>query len=304
MAMNINKEYGDLKDDYDDFLKEVIRSVEKMIKDAKIPIASIYGRRKELDSIIEELTSERFRIKKSITELEDLVGLRIVLLFPEYKTKVIELLSHDFVVLKDTSLTPQDYATFGYRSDHLIVEVRDKWLEVPAWRTHQHKKIEIQIRTLSEHIWAETSHALYYKREENIPDAFKRDLSILSALLENVDEKLQNIKIKVEKHFKHIKECPYDEILTMDLHSETFRRVMLKNSNNIYDYNDYQNRELSTRIEKDYDILIVSALEELIAGKIDLENITTNAYVSKVIQILEKDKEEKYNKTNTGEGNE
>lgn len=51
------------------------------------------------------------------------------------------------------------------------------------------------------HIWAETSHSIFYKREENIPDIINRDLYRLSALLEVVDEKLQTIKNTVENTF-------------------------------------------------------------------------------------------------------
>src|SRR5690606_6286322 len=114
---------------------------------------------------------------------------------------------------------------FGYSSAHLVLGVKDDWLKTPDWEDHLDKKVEVQIRTLSEHIWAETSHSLFYKREENIPTVISRDLYRLAALLEVVDEKMQGIKDSVESHFEYIRKCPYQEILTMDLNPETFRRV-------------------------------------------------------------------------------
>lgn len=294
IIMDITKEYSDLKSGYDDFLQEVTRTVVKLIKRNKIPIAfDIYGRTKTLVSIEEKLLSKRFNIKKSICEFDDMVGLRIVLLFPEFKNQVIDLLCNEFDLLNDPNKKQKNPDKFGYSSTHLILRVKSEWLSTPDWESHSGKKIEVQIRTVAEHIWAETSHTLFYKREENIPVDNTRDLYRLAALLEVVDEKLDSIKTQVEKHFKHISECPYNEILNMDLNSETFRRVMLKNSDGIYDLNDTRNKELSSRVEHDYDIFKINILEDLINEKISTTGLTSNDFVSHVITLLELDKQGK-----------
>ena len=262
--MNIGKEYSSINHDYKDFLDEFSRIVEKILSKNDIPTAfKIYGRIKDLDSIIEKVSSNRAEIEKSITELNDLVGLRIVLLFPEYKDKVVEILTSEFKLLNDPKNSYQSPDKFGYSSVHLILGIKDKWAQTPDWEDHVGKKIEVQIRTLSEHIWAETSHSLFYKREENIPNAINRDLYKLSAILEVADDKLQDLKLKVEEHFKYIQKAPYVEILKLDLNSETFRRVMDENSNGIYNLNDYKNKVLSSKIEKEYNILNALHLHEL-----------------------------------------
>lgn len=288
--IDIQNEYLKIKSDYDDFLNEVMRTVGKLLNRNQIPIAfDVLGRTKSLESIIEK--SQRIDIKKSITDFHDIVGLRIVLLFPEFKEKVVELLCHEFKLLNDPSKTQQKPDSFGYSSIHLILGIKEQWASTPDWEGHAGKKIEIQIRTVSEHIWAETSHTLFYKREENIPNIIKRDLSRVSALLEVVDEKLQSLKQQVEEHFNNVKQLSYEEILKMDLNSETFRRVMLKNSNNIYDYSDYKNKELSSRVEHDYNIVNINLLETLIAGNIDISGLNSSQYVDKVIYLLEQYKE-------------
>ncbi|WP_343591126.1 hypothetical protein [Flavobacterium sp.] len=288
--IDIQNEYLKIKSDYDDFLNEVMRTVGKLLNRNQIPIAfDVLGRTKSLESIIEK--SQRVDIKKSITDFHDIVGLRIVLLFPEFKEKVVELLCHEFKLLNDPSKTQQKPDSFGYSSIHLILGIKEQWASTPDWEGHGGKKIEIQIRTVSEHIWAETSHTLFYKREENIPNIIKRDLSRVSALLEVVDEKLQSLKQQVEEHFNNVKQLSYEEILKMDLNSETFRRVMLKNSNNIYDYSDYKNKELSSRVEHDYNIVNINLLETLIAGNIDISGLNSSQYVDKVIYLLEQYKE-------------
>nr|WP_315151312.1 RelA/SpoT domain-containing protein [uncultured Flavobacterium sp.] len=287
----LEKEYKNIIEDYTDFLEEIKRMVEKILHRNQIPIAfGINGRIKTLDSIFEKVTSERFIIKNTVTELNDLIGLRIVLLFPEFKDKVVEILSTELKLLNDPNKSSQSPDKFGYSSIHLILGIKDEWIKVPSWENHSNKKIEVQVRTLSEHIWAETSHSLFYKREENIPNIINRDLYKLSALLEVVDDKLQALKYTVEEHFRYIVDAPYDEILKLDLNSETFRRVMFENSKGLYNLNDYKNKILSSKIEKDYNILNVNILDNIINDKIELKQIDTDKYIEKVIELLENEK--------------
>lgn len=284
-------EYLKIESDYIDFLNEVKRVIDKLLIKNKIPTAfNIYGRLKSLDSIEEKHISERFIIENSITELNDLVGIRIVLLFPEFKEKVIEILLAEFRQIVHYVSPNQHVEKFGYNSVHLILGVKDEWLNTPDWAEHPDKKIEIQIRTLSEHIWAETSHSLFYKREENIPKIITRDLYRLSALLEVVDEKMQNIKNQVFGHFEFIKNCPYDEILKLDLNSETFRRVMEKNSGGIYNLNENKNKELSSIIERNYNILTTIVLETLIKDKVNFEHLDNDLFVNEILILLDEEK--------------
>ena len=66
---------------------------------------------------------------------------------------------------------------------------------------------------------------------------------------------------------------------------------MLKNSNDIYDYTDYKNKELSSRVEHDYNIVNINLLDTLIAGNIDITGLNSSKYVDKVIDLLEQYKE-------------
>ncbi|SHL34878.1 GTP pyrophosphokinase [Flavobacterium chilense] len=293
--MDVRNEYLSLKEEYDDFLIEIKRIIEKILKVNNIPIAfDILGRTKTLDSIEEKLLAKRYTIKESITELNDLVGIRIVLLFPGLKDDVVNLLSEKFQVM-DVIQKKIPVDKFGYNSVHLILGIKEEWSQSLNFENHSSKKIEIQIRTVAEHIWAETSHVLFYKKEENIPNIIRRDFHRLSALLEIIDENLQNIKNRVEYHFTEVQENEYDEILIMDLNPETFKRVMLKNSNGLYDFEDQKNKELSSRIEKNYNILNAGYLDTLIMDKIDLHNLSSQEFVQKVLELLDDklDSEEK-----------
>ena len=49
--------------------------------------------------------------------------------------------------------------------------------------------MEIQIRTVMQHAWAEIEHDLGYKSKEDIPDKYRRQFSILAGLIELADDK-------------------------------------------------------------------------------------------------------------------
>ena len=102
---------------------------------------------------------------------------------------------------------------------------------------------------------------------------------------------MQSIKTRVLEHFEHIKNCSYDEILKADLNSGTFERVMLENSAGLYNVNEIQNKELSSRIEKDYNILNTAILDSLIKDQIDLSNFNSDKFVFEVLEILEIEKQ-------------
>ena len=65
---------------------------------------------------------------------------------------------------------------------------------------------------------------------------------------------------------------------------------MVENSKGIYNFNDYRNKILSSKIEKDYNILNVNILDDIIAEKIELTEIDSDMYIEKVIELLEIEK--------------
>jgi hypothetical protein len=54
-------------------------------------------------------------------------------------------------------------------------------------------KAEVQIRTLSQHIWAEASHHLQYKQKDNVPLPVLRSIYRTSALLETIDLEFERL---------------------------------------------------------------------------------------------------------------
>jgi putative GTP pyrophosphokinase len=83
---------------------------------------------------------------------------------------------------------------FGYSSMHYVVRFPKDWLVVPAMALFGEMKAEIQVRTIAQHLWADASHILQYKNEENIPEPIKRSIHRVSAILETVDLEFESTK--------------------------------------------------------------------------------------------------------------
>jgi len=147
----------------------------------------IEARVKEWSSI-EEKISRKSLILDNIEDLDDFIGIRLILLFRRDLIAVDNLLRNALNIKssEDTSLRLAD-TQFGYQSQHYIIEVPETWLEIPSWGDLGGIRVEIQVRTLAQHIWAAASHKLQYKHEASVPLPLRRSINRASALLETVD---------------------------------------------------------------------------------------------------------------------
>ena len=156
----------------------------------------IEGRVKTWESISEKIQRKSLSLDQ-VTDLDDLVGIRTILLFRPDLTRVEELLRSTLDVLKaeDTS-TRLNESQFGYQSRHFIVKLPARWLSVPSLAGLGDLKAEIQVRTLAQHIWAAASHKLQYKNEANVPPPLRRSIHRVSALLETVDLEFERLLLE------------------------------------------------------------------------------------------------------------
>lgn len=54
-------------------------------------------------------------------------------------------------------------------------------------------KAEVQVRTVTQHVWAAASHVLQYKQEASVPLPVRRSIYRVSALLETVDLEFERV---------------------------------------------------------------------------------------------------------------
>lgn len=143
---------------------------------------------------IEEKISRKFYTLGKISQLGDLVGVRLILLFRVDRDRLEKIIKQNFDVVsyEDAGAKLGD-AQFGYQSQHYIVRLKPEWLKVPSYADLDTISVEIQARTVAQHIWAAASHKLQYKREDSVPVPLRRTINRVSALLEIVDLEFERV---------------------------------------------------------------------------------------------------------------
>lgn len=180
------------------------------IVNANSPIEFVTGRIKPLASIYDKSLQKGIPFEPSdelATELQDIVGLRIMCQFVDDIAAVTELIRqrNDMKVIEE-----KDYITHskpsGYRSHHMIIEY-------PV-ETIQGRKIviaEIQIRTLAMNFWASIEHSLNYKYKGEFPAEIKERLQNAAEAAFRLDEEMSQIRSEIQEaqaYFSEYKEDP------------------------------------------------------------------------------------------------
>lgn len=200
----------------------------QVIKDHSLTLAfPIESRVKSWASIQEKLDRKSLN-PKSIAEIPDLVGIRVVLLFLRDLRTCCKVVTEIFPVkeMEDVASRLGD-AQFGYQSVHHSLTIPDSWITVPTFSGCNGVTAELQVRTIAQHTWAAASHILQYKHEANIPAEVRRSINRVSALLETVDLEFERALREREKYLGEPAETrSSDEALNVDLLAATLDSML------------------------------------------------------------------------------
>lgn len=216
--VRLRHEYQDLAPVAGRFAEMLARELQESLRRSEVPLAvPVEFRVKSWTSIEDKLGRSWFH-GASLSELHDLIGIRLILLFRRDVEQACSLVENLCRVLgrRDKS---EDLAVeqFGYQSLHLIVKPPLSWLSVPSFSGFHHLEAEIQIRTLAQHMWAAASHELQYKQEEGVPPPVRRAIHRVSALLETVDLEFERVLSERETYRSSVLDTTQEHSLNSDL---------------------------------------------------------------------------------------
>jgi ppGpp synthetase/RelA/SpoT-type nucleotidyltranferase len=255
---------------------ELVNQINTILVRDNIRLAfPIQNRVKSIESIINKCQSGRYNIKKTIFELQDLVGLRLILLFRNDIDIIANAISQSFNVINSyNTIDKLEYNQFGYSSIHMIVSIPEDWSKIPSFSGLDSITFELQIRTISQHIWSEASNYLQYKKESNVPKELLRATGRVSALLEIIDLELERLIIDREVYVNgiNIKQLQQEE---KELDVDSLEKIL-------DEYLPYRNKEFAER----YDDLI----NELKLLKIDTVDKLIMFLIKNMDYIKEQDK--------------
>ncbi|WP_294200830.1 MULTISPECIES: GTP pyrophosphokinase family protein [Chryseobacterium] len=164
----------------------------------KIPIHQITGRVKTKASLAQKIIKKDKY--KSLNEITDILGLRVITYFEDDISKIEEVLNREFTVDWSNSVDKGhiEIDKFGYKSIHFILQVNDQKAKSKEYADYKEIRFEIQLRSILQHSWAEIEHDLGYKSVTDIPEKAQRTFYRVAALLEQAD--IEFTKLKKEIH--------------------------------------------------------------------------------------------------------
>jgi len=159
------------------------------------PIEHVNARLKSPESILDkarrrgiELTFESFR-----ENILDIAGVRVVCSFISDAYWVAKMLATQsditVVQVKDYIENPKSN---GYKSLHLIVRV-----PIFLSESVEHMNVELQIRTVAMDFWASLEHKIYYKFEQEVPEALLAELADAADVANRLDAKMERLHNEV-----------------------------------------------------------------------------------------------------------
>lgn len=154
-------------------------------------VHDIRHRVKKVASFREKVDRKNYR--DPLNEMRDLVGIRIVCLYPGVVGAVDQAVRAAFEVIRcEDKSKGGDPELWRYSSIHYDCKLPESH-SGPRYNGIKGLVFEVQVRTLLQDAWAVVEHKLGYKNEKSIPDVLRREFSALAGLFHIADNSFQAI---------------------------------------------------------------------------------------------------------------
>lgn len=181
-------EYEQDKELYGRFCSRVERLLLELLVTSKIQYSGVTSRLKKRDEFERKIrNSSKYKSARDVT---DIAGARVITYFQDDIDRVFYLIRDNFEIDIQNSIDKRQAPRpdqFGYQSFHLVTLLSSPRVSLPEYHVFRDLKVEIQIRSVLQHAWAEIEHGLGYKRQSGVPASVRRRFSRIAGLLELAD---------------------------------------------------------------------------------------------------------------------
>ena len=217
----IMREYRDNLSWFKESSRKVYSLLKKTLDDAGLSVAALEYRVKEEDSLEGKLEIKGGKYQ-SLKDITDIIGLRVITFYIDDVDKVASAVERVFEVDWENSVDKRkalEIDSFGYLSLHYVCRVPDS-----------EYRMEIQMRTVLQHAWANMNHDTGYKSGVEIPPRYLRDLSRLAGMLELVDDEFSRIRTELTDYRRKVRALVASGNLEdVPLDGDTFRSFLEMN---------------------------------------------------------------------------
>lgn len=184
---------------------DLAATVQALLLSALVPRGikahSVEGRSKSEESFgakagrASDADSNKPKYTVPLDQIHDLAGCRVITFFVDDVRRVREVIDAEFVVLEmaNRSSSVREAGRPGYASYHFIVEMTEARLSLAEYARYRGRRIEIQVRTILQHAWAEIEHDIQYKSVDALPSEIAQRFTALAGMIEIADREFQAI---------------------------------------------------------------------------------------------------------------
>jgi ppGpp synthetase/RelA/SpoT-type nucleotidyltranferase len=180
---------------------EALQLVVDVLDEAGINYLTVSGRTKSVASFAQKATRAVDGVRlyvDPLREIGDQLGVRVITYVRDDVDAVAELLADQVVVTDDRDLGRETASEgrFGYASRHLQFTLDAAREGIPAYTHLRGRNVQVQIRTVLQHAWAEFEHDIRYKGTVPAEHAhdFDRRFTLAAGLLELADQEFATIR--------------------------------------------------------------------------------------------------------------
>ena len=212
------QQYRELLPTLKQLAQEANKQLRQALEEKDIYVTAIEYRIKSENSLIGKLELKGAKYK-SIEDVTDLVGLRVITFYTDEVDKVAAIAKRVFDIDWQESVDKRklhQLDSFGYNSLHYICRLKTGG-----------PRFELQMRTALQHVWSTIEHDTGYKSDVKIPDEFIRQFNRLAGMLELIDDEFSRLRIVLTDYRRQVqslvKNGRLDEV---PLSADTFRNYL------------------------------------------------------------------------------
>lgn len=179
-------------DHFEDLCKTTQNLTERILEHENLQVHSVQARVKRREKIESKYRNPE-KDYKCLSDIVDVVGLRVITYYSDEIDRVAAILRGEFDHIREDDKRTGKTSEFGYSALHLDCKYLPSRLQQTEYKRFGDSKFEIQITTVLGHAWAEMHHAPYDDKRSS-PSDEQRAFHRLAAVLELADKEFLEIR--------------------------------------------------------------------------------------------------------------
>lgn len=180
----------------------VLQRLQDALSHQHIQVTAIDHRIKKEGSLAGKLERKGAKYK-SINDITDLLGLRVITFYTDDVDKVAALVAQTFDIDWSNSVDKRklhELDSFGYNSLHYICRLPAGNADAALCSI----PFEIQMRTALQHVWSTINHDTGYKSDVQIPREYLRQFGRLAGMLELIDDEFSRLRNSLAEYRRRV----------------------------------------------------------------------------------------------------